>query len=98
MIMSVQKYKKLYQIEAEAINYLNDDVLKKFVLQGSKNWDLYFTKKNDNDDFDTLDSIEVIEFKTQKDMLKYMKTISKKLFIDYSIEDNKFYVVNYEKN
>jgi len=98
MIISVQKYKKLYQIEAESINYLNDDILKKFVLQGSNNWDLYFTKKNDNDDFDTLNNIEVVEFNTQKNMLKYIKDISKELFIDYSIENETFYVINYEKN
>ena len=98
MIMSVQKYKKLYQIEAETINYLNNDILEKFVLQGSKNWDFYLTEKDDNYSFDTLSNVEVIEFDTQENMLEYMKKVPKELFIDYSIENKNFYVVHYEKN
>ncbi len=98
MIMNVQKYKKLYQIEADAINYLNDEILEKFVLQGSKNWDLYLSEKDDNYYFDTLSNIEVIEFNTQENMLEYMKKVPKELFIDYSIENKIFYIVHYEKN
>jgi hypothetical protein len=95
---NVQHYKKLYQIEADALSYLDDDILEKFILQGAINWNLYLTKKDNNHNFETLENVQIIEFKNQKNMDKYIKKLPKELFIDYSIEDNFFYVVNYEKN
>ena len=82
----MQHFEKLYIANIEEVS---KKVENSFLLCG-KNWDFYFTKKDNKTDFEELKNIKYIEFESRIDFEAF---ISKNKIIDYSIESDKSMVL-----
>ena len=82
--MHSKYYDKLYSTEAGELDFIDDDIKNSFVFQGSKNWDLYFSKKPDIEDFEIHSNAKLTAFKINEEQ-EFKKHLNKRV-IDYSIE------------
>ena len=81
--MSIEKYDKLYSISAEEFVLRSDVLEENFVFQGSKNWDMYMSKKPQFEDFSTFEKVKLLDFYDKKEFDDYLVNNS---IIDYSLE------------
>ena len=72
--------KKLYIANIDEVSL---KVENSFIMCGSKNWDFYFTQKDDNTYYEELENVKLIEFNTKYEFEKF---ILKNDCIDYSLE------------
>ena len=64
-----------------------------FLFCGDRNWDYFYDKRvEDKKYFDQVNNVKIIEFFTQDDLSKYLKTLPKIKLLDFSCEKD-FYVV-----
>ncbi len=84
----MEHFKKLYIADMDKVSKEVED---SFLLCG-KNWDFYFTKKDDKTDFEELKNVKYFEFEKRTDFENF---IAKNEFIDYSIELEKSMVLVY---
>ena len=77
-------FDKLYSTEAGELDFIDDDVLRSFVFQGSKNWDLYFSKKPNIEFFEIHSNVKLTAFNLNEEN-EFKKHLHKDI-IDYSIE------------
>jgi len=77
-------YDRLYSIEAGNLDYLNKEVQESFVFQGSKNWDLYFFKRPNINDFEIYTNVKLLNFNLSEE--KRFENYFSNSMIDYSIE------------
>jgi len=93
--MQIINYDKLYSLPASALDYLDDNDMKKFLFQGSTNWDLYFNVSLDDDDVAEFTNVSLLVFNNKKEFKKYLD--ANKKIIDYSLEHvnehGKYYVL-----
>lgn len=82
----MQHFEKLYIAN---IDEVSQEVENSFLLCG-KNWDFYFTKKDNKTDFEELKNIKYIEFESKIDFEAF---ITNNKIIDYSIESDKSMVI-----
>ncbi|MFA7083330.1 MAG: hypothetical protein WC141_02225 [Arcobacteraceae bacterium] len=82
----MELFQKLYIAN---IDEVSKEVEESFLMCG-KNWDFYFTKKDNKTDFEELDNIQYIEFVKN---IEFQQFLSTHKVIDYSIEDDKSMVL-----
>lgn len=82
----MQHFEKLYIAN---IDEVSQEVENSFLFCG-KNWDFYFTKKDNKTDFEELKNIKYIEFESKIDFEVF---ITNNKIIDYSIESDKSMVI-----
>lgn len=82
----MQHFEKLYMANIEEVS---KKVENSFLFCG-KNWDFYFTKKDNKTDFEELENVKYMEFVDKKDFESFI--LSNEI-IDYSIELDKSMVL-----
>ena len=82
----MQHFEKLYIVNIEEVS---KKVENSFLFCG-KNWDFYFTKKDNKTNFEELENVKYIEFEDKKDFESFL--LSNQI-IDYSIEMDKSMVL-----
>ena len=78
----MQHFEKLYIAN---IDEVSKKVENSFLFCG-KNWDFYFTKKDNKTDFEVLENVKYMEFVDKKDFESFI--LSNEI-IDYSLESDK---------
>jgi len=87
-------YKNLYSRPAEELDNIDNESIKNFIFQGSKNWDLYFDKTLKNSEISEFKNVSLLEFAKKQEFENYLKHNA---IIDYSLEHfselNKYFVL-----
>lgn len=76
----MQYFKKLFIAN---IDEVSKKVENSFLMCGSKNWDYYFTIKDNKTDFMELNNVKLIEYTSKKEFEEFILINE---YIDYSLE------------
>jgi hypothetical protein len=92
--MKIKKelYRQIYFIDNPSS--LRTTSWNNFIMVGQKNWDHYFLPFKTKIPYESIENVEILEFKSQKDLLNSLKKISKESLINYCFDD-KFYILKY---
>lgn len=84
----MQHFEKLYIADIDEVSQKVED---SFLMCG-KNWDFYFTKKDNKTEFEELENVIYNNFENKKDFENF---VANNKIIDYSIELEKFMVLSH---
>jgi len=84
-------FEKIYIAE---IDEVSSDIVDSFIMCGNLNWEHYFAKKDKNANIEELNNVTFVEFNEHSNFKDFIKNID---YIDFSLENNRFGVLYYEK-
>lgn len=96
--MSKTAFKNLYSLPVDEFLNIEFEQTESFIFQGSKNWDMYFSKKLNDIEISEFSNVLLVDFQNKEEFETYLKNNSKNI-IDYSIEHilekdiNKYFVL-----
>ncbi len=76
-------FKNLYSLPVDEFDNIEFGQTESFVFQGSRNWDMYFSKKLENRETEEFLDVVLIDFQNKEDFENYLKNTPKTSFIDY---------------
>ena len=97
--MSEFNFKKIYSLPIDEFENISYKETESFVFQGSKNWDMYFSKSLNNIQTDLFENVVLLDFQDKREFETYLSKVSKDNLIDYSLEHffeksiNKYFVL-----
>ena len=97
--MSEFNFKKIYSLSIDEFENISYKETESFVFQGSKNWDMYFSKSLNNIQTDLFENVVLLDFQYKREFENYLSKVPKDNMIDYSIEHffeksiNKYFVL-----
>lgn len=97
--MSEFNFKKIYSLPIDEFENISYKETESFVFQGSKNWDMYFSKSLNNIQTDLFENVVLLDFQDKREFENYLSKVSKDNLIDYSMEHvlekgvNKYFVL-----
>ena len=97
--MSEFNFKKIYSLSIDEFENISYKETESFVFQGSKNWDMYFSKSLNNIQTDLFENVVLLDFQDKREFENYLSKVSKDNLIDYSMEHfleksiNKYFVL-----
>lgn len=97
--MSEFNFKKIYSLPIDEFENISYKETESFVFQGSKNWDMYFSKSLNNIQTDLFENVVLLDFQYKREFENYLSKVSKDNLIDYSMEHvlekgvNKYFVL-----
>ena len=97
--MSEFTFKKIYSLPIDEFENISYKETESFVFQGSKNWDMYFSKSLNNTQTDLFENVVLLDFQDKREFENYLSKVSKDNLIDYSMEHfleksiNKYFVL-----
>lgn len=97
--MSEFTFKKIYSLSIYEFENISFKETESFVFQGSKNWDMYFSKSLNNIQTDLFENVVLLDFQDKREFENYLSKVPKNNLIDYSIEHvlekgiNKYFVL-----
>jgi hypothetical protein len=59
------------------------------LIVGKKNYDHYFLPFKTNREYEKIKNVELVEFETENELFKYLKKLSPKLLLNFSLDFNK---------
>lgn len=84
--MSEFTFKKIYSLPIDEFENISYKETESFVFQGSKNWDMYFSKSLNNSQTDLFENVVLLDFQDKREFENYLSKVSKDNLIDYSME------------
>lgn len=97
--MSEFNFKKIYSLSIDEFENISYKETESFVFQGSKNWDMYFSKSLNNIQTDLFENVVLLDFQYKREFENYLSKVPKDNLIDYSMEHvlekgvNKYFVL-----
>ena len=97
--MSEFTFKKIYSLPIYEFENISFKETESFVFQGSKNWDMYFSKSLNNIQTDLFENVVLLDFQDKREFENYLSKVPKNNLIDYSMEHvlekgiNKYFVL-----
>ena len=93
--MEIQNYEILYSLSAEDFELVEDEnIINSFIFQGSKNWDMYFLKRDFALELDEYNKVTLLASDNKNEFEHY---INNNPIIDYSLEHvnelNKYFIL-----
>lgn len=89
--MKKEFFEKIYILNADEISRKQED---SFLMCGDTNWDYYFFENKENLECEEIKNVVFYEFKNHKKE-KLKKMFDNKIFIDFSQEKDKSYLLCY---
>lgn len=93
MITKKEFYKEVYFFEQP--EKLTDNQWDSLVMMGRKNYEPYFSPFKTKRPHEVLRDVELVEFEKESDMFDYINEISPTLLINFSLEHDKPYVLQF---